>query len=333
MSSPEMTQTITQLLQAGKGILAADETPGNIGKKLESLHIENTAENRRRYRELLFTTLDIEDYISGVILQDETICQSTASGTPFTQILSDKNILFGIKVDLGLTSISDNSSETVTQGLSDLSTRLKEYKKLGATFAKWRAVIHINDLDGLPSTAAIERNANDLAEYAKRCQDHGIVPIVEPEVLMDGTHTIDTTFKVTQSVLASVFNALSKHNVVIQNTLLKPNMVISGLMCAQQSTPATVAEQTIKCFQNTLPTDLPGVVFLSGGQSDTSAIENLAFMNQNTDLSWTLSFSYGRALQRKALVAWGGQDVNLSVAQQAFLEQAQACSKACFGKL
>lgn len=333
MNNPQMLSTVNSLLQRGRGILAADETPGNIGKKLESLHVENTEENRRRYRELLFTTLDIEDYISGVILQDETIRQSTKSGTPFTQILHDKNILFGIKVDLGLEPITATSPETMTKGLDTLPQRLKEYKKLGATFAKWRAVIHISDHEKLPSQSAIEHNANDLAEYAKICQDHDIVPIVEPEVLMDGTHNANTTFIVTQTVLASVFNALAKHDVQTNCILLKPNMVVPGLMCTTQLSVSEVAKKTLDCFMQTLPSNLPGVVFLSGGQSDKLAVDHLAEMNKNKDLPWVLSFSYGRALQRKALLAWNGQDDNITKAQETFLQQAQSCSKACLGNV
>lgn len=332
MNKEILNATVKALLTKGKGILAADETPSNIGKKFEVLHIENTPENRRRYREMLFTAPKIESYISGVIMQDETIRQSLSAGTAFSTFLKEKNILTGIKVDLGLTPFNNDSVETITQGLEGLSDRLEEYKKHLALFAKWRAVIHINKNTNTPTSAAIQANMEGLAEYAYVCQQHGIVPIVEPEVLMDGDHTIETSLEVTSTVLKTLFATLKNRGVYIEGILLKPNMVIPGLMCPDQKSPEIVAEQTLRCFHDTVPTNVPGIVFLSGGQRDELSIKHLALMNQSTNLPWVLSFSYGRALQRQALTAWKGQDANLQTAQIAFIEQARLNSLATLGQ-
>lgn len=331
MSRDILIETVKTLLAEGKGILAADETPSNIGKKFSVLHIENTSQNRARYREMLFTAKGIETYISGVILQDETIHQFGKDGLEFSKHLADKGILSGIKVDLGLVPLDEYTQETITQGLEGLGERLQSYKDFLAKFAKWRAVIHIKD-NLYPTDAAIEANVEALAEYAYICQSFGIVPIVEPEVLMDGVHTIDVCYAVTKRVLGALFKALIQRGVIIEGMLLKPNMVVAGLMCNSQATPHEVAEKTLQCFKETLPENLPGVVFLSGGQADELAIEHLALMNQQQPLPWTLSFSYGRALQRKALTAWKGDDANLEVAQGMFLEQARLNSLATLGK-
>ncbi len=331
MNNQHLTNTITALLSNGKGILAADETPGNIGKKLSVLHIENTAENRRRYREMLFTTPGIDNYISGVILQDETIHQATNAGIQFTQLLHDKNIHVGIKVDLGLTPFSSESPESRTQGLDELDVRLQKYASLGATFAKWRAVIHINAESNLPTQQAIQKNVDDLAKYAFACQRNNIVPIVEPEILMEGTHTIDTTFQISKKVLTALFDALALHSVDLTRILLKPSMVIPGIMCTDQASEPLIAQKTLECFTQALPDALPGVVFLSGGQSDSAAVNHLAIMNQSINLPWILSFSYGRALQRKAMLAWAGKDENTLPAQTALLTQAKLCSLATLG--
>lgn len=332
MNQEILNKTVQSLLTKGKGILAADETPSNIGKKFEVLHIENTPENRRRYREMLFTAPKIEDYISGVIMQDETIRQSLNSGQSFPAFLKEKGILTGIKVDLGLAPFNNDPLETITQGLDGLADRLKEYRTHSATFAKWRSVIHINEDTNKPTTQAIQANMEGLADYAYVCQQNDIVPIVEPEVLMDGNHTIETSFDVTYNVLKILFNALKAKGVYMEGILLKPNMVIPGLMCPDQQSPETVAEQTLKCFNATVPQNVPGIVFLSGGQPDALSIKHLAIMNQSAGLPWVLSFSYGRALQRQALTAWKGQDANVQKAQTAFIEQARLNSLAAMGQ-
>jgi len=334
MNKETLNATVKALLTKGKGILAADETPSNIGKKFEVLHIENTPENRRRYREMLFTSPKIENYISGVIMQDETIRQSLPEGKAFPTLLKEKDMLTGIKVDLGLDPLNNDPIETITKGLDGLGDRLESYKKYSATFAKWRSVIHIDPDKNKPTAQAIQANVEGLAQYAYICQQHDIVPIVEPEVLMDGNHTIETSFEVTSTVLKTLFTTLKSRGVYIEGILLKPNMVIPGLMCSDQKSPETVAEQTLKCFHNTVPTNVPGIVFLSGGQRDELSIKHLALMNQSAiDLPWVLSFSYGRALQRQALTAWKGQDANLQTAQAAFIEQARLNSLAAVGQL
>ena len=333
MNKNILTATISAILSKGKGILAADETPSNIGKKFEVLHIENSAENRRRYREMLFTAPGIETYISGVIMQDETIHQVNSQGKEFSAALKEKGVLTGIKVDLGVVPFNDDSIETITQGLEGLGERLEQYKKHHATFAKWRAVIHIDPSQGKPTAEAVRANVEALAEYALICQQHDIVPIVEPEVLMDGTQTIDVSNQVTRDVLKALFDALNQKGVFLEGILLKPNMVIAGLMCPEQAAPEMVAKKTLECFKDTVPAEVPGVVFLSGGQRDDLAIKHLALMNQTVDLPWVLTFSYGRALQRKALTTWKGQDATVAAAQKAFIEQARLNSLATLGQL
>jgi fructose-bisphosphate aldolase, class I len=333
MNKNILTATISAILSKGKGILAADETPSNIGKKFEVLHVENSAENRRRYREMLFTASGIEAYISGVIMQDETINQFNSQGKEFSAALKEKGVLSGIKVDLGVAPFNDDSIETITQGLEGLGERLDQYKKHHATFAKWRAVIHIDSFQGKPTIEAIRANVEALAEYALICQQHDIVPIVEPEVLMDGTQTIDVSNQVTRDVLKALFDALNQKGVFLDGILLKPNMVIAGLMCPEQPATEIVAQKTLECFRDTVPAEVPGVVFLSGGQRDDLAIKHLALMNQTVDLPWVLTFSYGRALQRKALTTWKGQDATVAAAQAAFIEQARLNSLATLGQL
>lgn len=333
MNKELLKNTVTHLMSTGKGILAADETPSNIGKKFAALHIENTPENRRKYREMLFTTSGMEQYISGVILQDETIYQRTKDGVSFPEYLKDKNILSGIKVDLGLEPISEDSQETITKGLDGLGDRLDQYKKYLAKFAKWRSVIHIDLESGMPTENAMQLNAEGLADYAYICQSQDIVPIVEPEVLMDGNHSIETSYEITSNILEKLFKALVAKGVFLEGVLLKPNMVIPGLMCANQVKPEIVADKTIQCFKENVPAEVPGIVFLSGGQRDDLSIKHLALMNQHNDLPWKLSFSYGRALQRQALTAWKGQDENVLAAQQAFLEQARLNSLATLGQV
>lgn len=333
MNKNILNAAINAILSKGKGILAADETPSNIGKKFEVLHIENSAENRRRYREMLFAAPGIETYISGVIMQDETINQFNSHGQEFSAALKEKGVLSGIKVDLGVAPFNDDSIETITKGLEGLGERLDRYKEHHATFAKWRAVIHIDPSQEKPTAEAIQANVEALADYAFICQQHDIVPIVEPEVLMDGVHTVDVSNQVTSVVLKALFDALNQKGVYLEGILLKPNMVIAGLMCPDQPTPERVAQKTLDCFKNTVSSDVPGIVFLSGGQRDDLAIKHLALMNQTTDLPWVLSFSYGRALQRKALTTWKGQDANVPAAQEAFIEQARLNSLATLGQL
>lgn len=333
MNKSILRNTVQALLAKGKGILAADETPGNIGKKFQVLHLDNTAENRRKYREMLFSAEGIENYISGVIMQDETINQFNSKGEGFSDYLGHKGILSGIKVDLGVVPFQDNPVETITTGLDGLGERLDRYKALKAVFAKWRAVIHIDVANNIPSQEVITANVNALAEYAAICQQHDIVPIVEPEALMNGAHDIDVSYRVTTNVLKALFEALSAKGVDMEGILLKPNMVLAGLMCASQPSPQVVAQKTLESFKESIPSAVPGIVFLSGGQSDELAIQHLALMNQGADVPWVLSFSYGRALQRKALTIWKGLDANVLAAQAAFIERARMNSLATLGQI
>jgi fructose-bisphosphate aldolase, class I len=317
-----------QLVAKGKGILAADESTGTIGKRFDAIGVENSEENRQMYRELLFTTEGVEQYVSGVILFDETIRQSTKDGILFSKLLADKGILSGIKVDMKTHDLPGAPLETMTEGLDGLRGRLKEYVSLGATFAKWRAVYTITD--ELPSEYCISVNAHALARYAALCQEAGIVPIVEPEVLMDGDHTIERCFEVTKKVLEEVFVQLKKQRVALDGMILKPNMVIPG-GGAQKPTPEQVAERTIACFKDVVPADVPGITFLSGGQTEQEACENLNAMNLLGDHPWELSFSYGRALQAATLKAWDGKEENKASAQVTFLKRAKLTSKARLG--
>lgn len=318
------------LVAKGKGILAADESTGTIGKRFDSINIENTEANRQAYRDMLFTAAGIEKYISGVILFDETLRQKGLDGKLFTETLSAKGIIPGIKVDLGVEALANSPAEKITKGLDGLRERLQEYAKLGAGFAKWRAVIEI-DSNNLPTDYAIHANAEALARYAALCQEAGIVPIVEPEVLMDGNHTIARCEEVTARVLKALFASLKAHRVDLKGTLLKPNMVIAGLKCPTQNSPEDVAAATLRVFNATVPADVAGVVFLSGGMSDEAASANLGAMNRSSN-PWPLSFSYGRALQAASLKAWSGKAENVKAGQAAFMHRAHMNSLAAMGE-
>ena len=330
MKTENLESVARKLVAPGKGILAADESSGTIAKRLKSINVPSTEENRRAYREVLFTTKGAGEFISGVILFDETIRQKTRDGRTFVEALEGQGIIPGIKVDKGAKAMANFPGEKITEGLDELRERLAEYRQLGARFAKWRAVIAIGDK--IPTRTCIAGNAEALARYAALCQDEDIVPIVEPEVLMDGTHTIERHFEVTEQTLETVFHALYEHRVVLEGMLLKPNMVLSGKECPQQASVQEVAEATVRCMKHVVPAAVPGLVFLSGGQSDQQATEHLNAMNQLPDLPWQLSFSYGRALQAPVLKAWKGDAANVSAAQQAFHHRAMCNSKARFGK-
>jgi fructose-bisphosphate aldolase, class I len=309
------------LVAEGKGILAADESSGTIKKRFDSIGVESTEENRRAYRDLLFLTEGAEEFISGVILYDETIRQTSADGTPFPKLLEQKGIIPGIKVDMGAKPLAGAPDETITEGLDGLRERLDEYRELGAKFTKWRAVLSIGE--GTPSEYAIWTNAHALARYAALSQEAGLVPIVEPEVLMDGEHTIHDSYRVTERTLRAVFTELFDQRVEREGTLLKTNMVVSGYDSSEQADVDTVAELTIRCLKNTCPAAVPGVVFLSGGMSDEDATARLNVMNKRGPHPWELSFSYGRALQAPALKAWGGDEGNVEAAQQAYYRRAK----------
>ena len=318
----ETLEAIARALVApGKGILAADESTGTIEKRLKSIEVESTEENRRAYREMLFTTAGVGDHISGVILYDETIRQSTRDGVPFTKVLGDAGVIPGIKVDTGAKPLAGAEGEKVTEGLDGLRERLMEYRELGAKFTKWRAVIDIGE--NRPSAYCIHVNAHALARYAALSQEVGLVPIVEPEVLMDGPHAIDRCYEVTEATLESVFNELFSQRVVYERMLLKPNMVISGNECSEQAGPEQVAEATIRCFRSVVPAAVPGIVFLSGGQSDEQATANLNAINAGGPHPWQLSFSYGRALQAPSLKAWRGDEANVQAGQDALAHRAR----------
>jgi len=326
-----MDQTIAQLVIAGKGILAADESAGTIGKRLASVDVESTEEIRRSYRNMLFTTAGLNEFISGVILFEETLQQKSDGGVPFPKLLAEQGIVPGIKVDKGTVALAHFPGDKITQGLDGLAERLAGYKELGAKFAKWRAVITIGE--DLPSTRAIEANADTLARYAAVCQEAGIVPIVEPEVLMDGDHTIERCEFVTQEVLETVFHALHRHRVILERMLLKPNMVLPGKDCAVQATPDQVAAATLACLRRGVPAAVPGINFLSGGQSERAASANLNALNTAPgSRPWQLSFSYARALQSAALKAWRGKAENVAAAQQALYRRARANGAAQQGK-
>jgi fructose-bisphosphate aldolase, class I len=315
-------ETIAKALVAeGKGILAADESEGTIKKRFDSIGVESTEENRRAYRELLFTTEGAEEFISGVIMFDETIRQSTSDGTPFPQLLESKGIIPGIKVDKGAKPLALAEGETVTEGLDGLRERLAEYYELGARFTKWRAVISIGD--ELPSDYCVWVNAHALARFAALSQEAGLVPIVEPEVLMDGDHSIEESYLVTDRTLQALYTELFDQRVKREGSLLKTNMVVSGYDTPEQADVDTVADLTIKCLRNTVPAAVPGVVFLSGGMSDEDATARLNALNQRGPHPWELSFSYGRALQAPALKAWGGDSNNAEDAQKAYYRRAK----------
>jgi fructose-bisphosphate aldolase class I len=321
MDVRELNETARALVAEGKGILAADESTGTIKKRFDSIDVESTEESRRAYRQMLFTTPGASDYISGVILYDETIRQATEDGTPFVELLASEGIVPGIKVDLGAKQLAFSPEETVTEGLDGLRERLVEYRGLGARFAKWRAVITIGE--GLPTTACIHVNAHALARYAALCQDEGLTPIVEPEVLMDGGHTLERCYEVTRATLEAVYDELYIQGVVLEGTLLKPNMVLSGKDAPEQASTEEVAEATLRCLRETVPPAVPGIVFLSGGQSDEAATAHLNAMNAMGDAPWQLSFSYGRALQAPALKAWRGRAESVEAGQAAFFRRAR----------
>ena len=331
MSKNDLSAIAAKMVEKGKGILAIDESTGTIKKRFDSINVESTEENRRAYRDLLITAPGGNEYVSGMILFDETIRQQTSDGTPFTRALVDQGIMPGIKVDTGAKDLAGHPGEKVTEGLDGLRDRLNEYVDLGAKFAKWRAVITIGD--GIPSDACIEANAHALARYAALCQEAGLVPMVEPETLMDADNTIETCYNVTERVLHTLFDQLYRQNVSIEHTILKVNMVVSGKQCPTQAGPEKVADMTVKCLKNTVPASLPGIVFLSGGQSAALATEHLNIMNkQYTDLPWPLSFSYGRALQEPCLKAWAGQSKNVKTAQEKLLHRERCNSLATLGK-
>ncbi len=321
MDVRRLNETARALVAEGKGILAADESTGTIKKRFDSIGVESTEESRRAYRQMLFTAPGASDHISGVILYDETIRQSTDDGTPFPELLASEGIIPGIKVDTGAKRLAFSPEETVTEGLDGLRERLVEYRALGARFAKWRAVITIGR--GLPTRACIHVNAHALGRYAALCQDEGLTPIVEPEVLMDGDHTIERCYDVTRATLEAVYHELYLQGVVVAGTLLKPNMVLSGKDAAEQASVDEVAEMTLRCLCESVPPAVPGIVFLSGGQTDEAATAHLNAMNAIGNHPWQLSFSYGRALQAPALKAWGGEAENLEAGQQAYLHRAR----------
>src|SRR3954454_18504684 len=325
----DLENTARALVAEGKGILAADESTGTIKKRLDSIGVESTEDNRRAYRDLLFTTEGVEEYISGVILFDETIRQSGHDGRSFPKLLESKGIIPGIKVDEGAKPLAHAPGETVTEGLDGLRGRLEEYYGLGARFAKWRATYSITD--DLPSDYCIWTNAHALARYAALCQEANIVPIVEPEVLQDGTHTIERSYHVTCRVLDALYTELFDQRVDLWGTLLKPNMVLSGYDASNRAGADEVADWTLKCFYKHVPAAVPGIVFLSGGQSDEDSTAHLNAMNAKGPHPWQISFSYGRALQAPSLAAWGGKAENVEAGQRAYCHRAKMNSAARTG--
>ena len=329
MGAEKLHETAREIVADHKGILAADESTGTIKKRLDSIGVESTEENRRFYRQLLFTAPGMEDFIGGVILYDETIRQSADDGTPFPEVLAAKGVVPGIKVDTGAHDFALYPGEKVTEGLDGLRARLEEYRGLGARFAKWRAVITIGD--GIPTDACISANAHALARYAALCQETGLVPIVEPEVLMDADNTLETCWEVTTRTLHETFDELYDAAIDLQGILLKPNMVIAGKGCSEQASAERVAQATVDCFRAVVPAAVPGIVFLSGGQTEVQATENLNAINQIGG-PWPLSFSYGRALQASALEAWGGDPANADAAQAVFAHRARMNALAVAGE-
>ena len=330
MSSNSLNAIAKAMVAPGKGILAADESTGTIERRFTSINVENTEENRRAYRDLLFTTKGIGDTISGVILYDETLRQKSADGMSFVDLLNKNGVLPGIKVDGGAKPLAFCPGETVTEGLDNLPKRCGEYVKLGAKFAKWRAVIDIGA--DIPSSTAIAANAHALARYAAICQEAGLVPIVEPEVLMDGDHTIERCEQVTEWTLNAVYEALYMNRVSLEGSVLKPSMVISGKKCARQAGVEEVAERTVRILKRTVPAAVVGIVFLSGGQSDELATAHLDAMNKLGASPWPLSFSYGRALQQPSLKAWRGSPANVAAAQAALAHRGRMNGLAALGR-
>lgn len=336
MNLKELNKVAKAIVAEGKGILAADESGPTIKKRFDTIDTESTEENRRRYREMLFTAKGVADYIGGVILFDETIRQSTGDGVPFARYLNDLGMIAGIKVDKGAKALAAFPAETITEGLDGLRDRLKEYVSLGAHFAKWRAVISIGDEgdggDGIPTEFCLRANAHALARYAALCQECGLVPIVEPEVLMDGNHSIERCAQVTSRTLELVFAELADHRVELEGILLKPNMVISGTDASNRAGPDQVARATLDVLKKHVPAEVPGIAFLSGGQSAEEATEHLGLMNRMGPLPWELSFSYGRALQAPALDAWCGKEEQFEAGQNALYKRARLNSLAHLGK-
>ena len=322
--------TVEALVQKGKGILAADESSPTIAKRFKTIGVESTEANRCAYRVLLLATPGLGEFVSGVILHEETLGQRTDDGTPLPQIATRQGIVPGIKVDAGKIPLAHAPGDEITQGLDGLAKRLDGYKQQGARFAKWRAVYNVSATQ--PSPLAVEANADALARYAAICQEQGVVPIIEPEVLIDGNHTIDRCAEVTEAVLHEVFHALHRHRVILEYALLKPSMVVPGKEQAQQATPSEVAAYTIRTLKRTVPAAVPGIFFLSGGQSPAEATANLDAMNRLAAQPWQLSFSYGRALQDPALKAWKGQAANARATQNALLKRARLNGAAREGK-
>jgi len=329
MSWNSLPEIANAMVKKGRGILAADESTPTCTKRFDSIGVDSTEANRNAYRDMLFTTPDMEEFISGVILFDETLRQSTLKdGTPFPEYLTNLNVIPGIKVDKGAHPLSGTEGEKVTEGLDGLDTRLKEYYELGARFAKWRAVITISESE--PSGTCVVANAHALARYAALCQENGIVPIVEPEILMDGSHTIEDSFIVTEEVLHSVFYELYGQNVLLEGMILKPNMVLSGYKCSEQASVDEVAEMTVTVLKRCVPSAVPGIAFLSGGQSNEDATAHLNSMNKilGNSSPWNLTYSFGRALQASALDTWSGKEENVPAAQDAFYKRAKLNSLA-----
>jgi len=327
----ELERTIQQMSECGRGILAADESTNTIKKRFESIHVESNEKNRQAYRELLFTTSGLGEFISGVILFEETLGQSTKAGVSFAKFLESENMVPGIKVDSGLIPLANSANEKTTQGLDGLPERLASYKDKGARFAKWRTVF---DIDAMrPTMLATKVNAESLARYAAICQNQGIVPIVEPELLIDGEHSIERCQEASLRVFNAVFQALRLHKVTLEHMILKPSMVISGKACVQQADVDTVARMTVETLLRTVPAAVPSINFLSGGQTAVEATAHLSSMNkQFPNLPWNLSFSYGRALQEPALQAWGGKEENVKAAQNALFKRAKLNAAAAVGK-
>lgn len=329
MQAETLIQTAKEIVAPGKGVLAADESTGTISKRLASVDVESTEPMRQFYRNLLFTTAGAEEFISGAILYEETLFQKADDGTPFPELLASRGVIPGIKVDKGAKPLATSDGEKVTEGLDGLRERLADYRAAGSRFAKWRGVITIGD--GIPTDNCLVANAHALARYAALCQEADIVPIVEPEVLMDGAHSIATCERVTARALAFVFQELDRQGVLLEGMLLKPNMVIAGAGCATQASVDEVARATLRCMARHVPAAVPGIVFLSGGQSDAVATAHLDAMNRIGGMPWRLSFSYGRALQAPALKAWGGRPENVEAAQQAYYLRAKCNSAATRG--
>ena len=332
-TAQQLIDTARELVAPTRGILAADESTGTIGRRLDSINVENTEAHRRDYREMLFRTEGAAEYISGIILYDETIRQDATDGTPLMKVLTDQGIIPGIKVDTGAKALVGAPGEQITEGLDGLRERLNEHASLGARFAKWRAVITIGD--GIPSSYCIDVNAHALARYAALSQEAGLVPIVEPEVLMEGGHSIEQADEVTEATLLEVFRQLAAQRVALDGMLLKPNMVVTGYDVASRASALEVAERTVGVFMRTVPAAMPGVVFLSGGQNDDDAIVNLQEINvrgAKVNAPWELSYSYGRGLQALPLRTWGGKAENIEAAQQDFLLRARLTSAARQGK-